>query len=234
MRGSVWLGSVVAAALQPAVAAASPFETLDPYPAASLEVSSAVDYARGGAGVGEVILRHGAATGLGENLEASITFSHGWTDGDGSRRRIAGEPAVAVKWRFHEGSRSTAAIEPALSSPSGHDGLRLSLPVGIAWRSGRLGLRGALGYDHVFADAHGAMFTGVLATYALADHFTLGVELAADAPVGELSDPQVRGNVGFIWAPTDRIEVHGLAGRSLATSASEESTLVRLVLQAAF
>lgn len=234
MRGHGGLGVLVLAALEPTAAAASPFETLDPYPAASLQISSTVDYARSEGAVREVVLTHGAATRLAGNVEGSLSVSHGWTTDGGDHSKLAVEPSLAVKWRLHEGSRWAVAIEPGLSATLGQDDMRLSLPVGAAWRSGSLALRWALGYDHAFAEGEGAAFAGVLTTYALAADLALGVELAADAPIGQLSDPQVRGNVGFIWSATDRIEIHGLAGGSLRRPGGHGAALVRLVLQATF
>lgn len=214
---------------------ASPFETLDQTPAHGLEVAGMVDHdRRDGAETSAVALS--LIAGLGANTEASLTLAHGWeAQGRHSRREGGLDPSLALKWRFHDSGGWAAAAEPSLSAPMGEltDGeWRLRLPFGIRRQFDRASLSAMVGYDHGFGNAGDDVFGGVLGTYAISDTLVVGAELAANAPAGNFSAGEVRGNIGFIWDMSDRLQMYGLAGRVL--EGPEGGTLMRIALHVAF
>ena len=114
------------------------------------------------------------------------------------------------------------------------DAWRLSLPVGVTRQFDRFAVTGMVGYDVGFNEAEDGAFAGVLASYQLTESFLLGAELAADAPVDDFAERELRGNFSFIWDASDRLQVYGLVGQVLDHPAGEDGTLARLALHAAF
>jgi hypothetical protein len=179
---------------------------------------------------------------LGENLEWSIGSGYGMKRiGDGPTRSGLRDLSASVKWRLLDHSAEggiSMSIEPLLSFPVGNESAGigsgaygLECPLVIEKSFGRLQLDAQLRVERQFGRDEDEVGVGVLAKYALAERWSMGVELVAEAPSQFPGTRNLFGDVGLKWEPNDHFEVQMLAGHGLSTHDGSPESRARLVLE---
>jgi hypothetical protein len=176
-----------------------------------------------------------------DNAEWSVGSGYGATrEGDDPTRGGWHDVSISTKWRFMDHSIQggiAMAVAPELTFPVGGQSSTVgagaagfALPVRVVSQFGRVRVTGQLRFERTFGRDEDLVDIGVLAEYAASDEWSYGVEFVADAPRKHLDAHHFRGNVGFVWTPTDRFELQMLAGRSLDNRRGAADTTFRLVL----
>jgi hypothetical protein len=176
-------------------------------------------------------------------LETSFTFGAVHAKADGASRSGASDVEWAAKWEIipedGAGDGLYVSTEPALVAPTGTHGLSegwaAEVPLLVGRNFGPWKLRAMLAYEHNFRADEDEIGVSLLAYRKFTDTFGTGLELAADAEPGALSDRELRLNLGLKWEVAQDLEFSARVGRSIARPHGEPAdTAVALYLERAF
>jgi len=233
--------ALAAAPLLAPYAMASPFDVDSTSIAKTWELKSVFEYRDGAERDTAIFPKLALARPLGADLEAEIATSYRALKTNERSQYGFADSTVEMKWRFaHETqSRPAFVVAPELSLPTGNAkrGLgnahaALVVPLVAQKSFGRFTLNGKLGYGRQFGEPHEEIFPlGVLLRYEPRDSLELGAEIAGEAPRSGWGDCELSSNVGFKWAATSRLEIHGLLGQTIRTPDSADTTRGKLVFE---
>ena len=116
------------------------------------------------------------------------------------------------------------AIEPVIKLPTGdakkglgNGDAEIELPLILGYKTGPWELGSEIGYSHVFRQHEDNAYIGFLAMRRVSKTLRLGAEIVVDTPDARFREFGTQANVGFKWRAARRIEISGLAGRTLST-----------------
>ena len=220
---------------------ASPFEVDSTSTAEEVELKSALEHRDTSSRETWIAPKLAVAFPVTERLELEVAAGYRKVRLDGATHQGLGDSSLELKWRVVDETPHGVgfAVIPELSLPtgserrglgSGHAGL--VVPVVMEKHLGPVTLAGELGYGlSLGGDEEEYVPMGVLVTWEPRDTLKLGVEIAGEAPADHLSHCELSSNVGFKWKATQRVEIHGLVGRTVHSPASDPTTRFKLVAE---
>lgn len=235
--------SVLAMAVMPSVATASPYKItgLDAARTFELKLFTKVKSNRFGSemeGPGFDL-----TVPVVSGLEASATFGPGRLHNVGGRTRWGViDTEFAMKWEIvplpEEGGVGVTT-EPALIAPTGTNGLgdgewRFEAPLVIGWARGPVEIRGEIGYERGFKSGEDEVSFGAVAEYDLTDSFSIGAEVTGNTPSLGFPGYETAADVGFKWEFAPSVELQGRIGRSLRDDDHVPQTDAALYIEIAF
>jgi hypothetical protein len=158
----------------------------------------------------------------------------------GTTHQGLGDSTLELKWRVVDETPYGVAfaVNPELLLPTGSENRGLSsghgallVPMVVEKHLGAVTLSGELGYGRSFDGDVDYIPLGVLVTAQPRDTLKIGMEIAGEAPADRFSDCELSINVGFKWKVTERVEIHGLGGRTARSPDSDPTTRFKLVAE---
>jgi hypothetical protein len=158
------------------------------------------------------------------DVEASIEAGYGQIDNrDGSRHDGVRDTEVAVKWRWAQddlgGWRPAIGIKPTLKFPTGDDERGL----GDGVRQMELPLM--VSKQFLFS---------TLAWYVFSSEFKVGAELGSDTLENDTGRYHWRANIGFKRKLSARMELSGMAGKTIENRRGEPIKQAKIMLEYKF
>jgi hypothetical protein len=159
-------------------------------------------------------------------------------------RAIETRSTVEMKWRFValDDHHASWAVLPQLTVPvhrsrldADRSSMELEVPLVMQKRVGAVTLDARVGYGRTLRSG-GEEFVplGLLVRFHVNRALEVGAEVAGEAPCDRLEDPWLTVDAGFKWTVTDRLEVQGLLGRTVSSSANDrEIARLKLVAEVA-
>jgi hypothetical protein len=180
------------------------------------------------------------------DVEASIEAGYGQIDNrDGSRHDGVRDTEVAVKWRWAQddlgGWRPAIGIKPTLKFPTGDDerglgdGVRqMELPLMVSKQFGAVNLGAEITYARLFGRDEDKILFSTLAWYVFSSEFKVGAELGSDTLENDTGRYHWRANIGFKRKLSARMELSGMAGKTIENRRGEPIKQAKIMLEYKF
>ena len=229
-----------AALMGPGPSSASPFQVDSTGTAEEVELKSTLEYRDSSSKETWIAPKLAVTFPVTERLEFEVATGYRQVERDGVTHEGLGDSTLELKWRVVDETPSGVALAviPELSLPTGSESRGLGagdavlvVPMVVEKHLGSVTLAGEVGYGRSFEGGEDFVPVGVLITVQPRDALKLGVEIAGEAPADQFSDCELSANAGFKWKAAPRVEIHGLAGRSVRSPDSAPTTRFKLVAE---